>query len=64
MIPHGQSWGFHVPLGTSWDNRLNDEGHDSSKQLLLEIMSGHGNSEEYRDIASANFLQDGLYELP
>ncbi len=58
VIPHGQSWGFHVPLGTSWDNRLNAEGHDPDKQILLEIMSGHGNSEEYRDIASANFLQD------
>ena len=58
VIPHGQSWGFHVPLGTSWDNRLNEEGHDPDKQILLEIMSGHGNSEEYRDIASANFLQD------
>ncbi len=58
VIPHGQSWGYHVPLGTSWDNRLNAEGHDPNKQILLEIMSGHGNSEEYRDIASANFLQD------
>tara|TARA_Y100000768_G_scaffold249487_1_gene189482 strand:- start:4725 stop:6884 length:2160 start_codon:yes stop_codon:yes gene_type:complete len=57
VIPHGQSWGYHVPLGTSWDNRLNAEGHDPNKQILLEIMSGHGNSEEYRDIASANFLQ-------
>tara|TARA_Y100001970_G_scaffold224281_1_gene276399 strand:- start:5836 stop:7995 length:2160 start_codon:yes stop_codon:yes gene_type:complete len=58
VIPHGQSWGYHVPLGTSWENRLNAEGHDPDKQILLEIMSGHGNSEEYRDIASANFLQD------
>ena len=58
VIPHGQSWGFHVPLGTSWDNRLNAEGHDPDIQILLEIMSGHGNSEEYRDISSANFLQD------
>ena len=58
VIPHGQSWGYHVPLGTSWENRLNAEGHDPDKQILLEIMSGHGNSEEYRDIASANFSQD------
>ena len=58
VIPHGQSWGYHVPLGTSWENRLNAEGHDPDKQILLEIMSGHGNSEEYRDIASANFQQD------
>ena len=27
-------------------------------------MSGHGNSEEYRDIASANFLQTGEMNCP
>jgi len=64
VIPHGQTWGFHVPLGTSWDNRLNEQGHDSSKQILLEVMSGHGNSEEFRDIASANFLQSGAISCP
>jgi hypothetical protein len=64
VIPHGQTWGFHVPLGTSWDNRLNDQGHDSNKQILLEVMSGHGNSEEFRDIASANFLQSGEMSCP
>ena len=37
---------------------------DSNKQILLEIMSGHGNSEEYRDIASANFLQTGEMNCP
>ena len=64
VIPHGQSWGFHVPNGTSWDNRLNDQGHDPGKQVLLEIMSGHGNSEEFREITSANFLQDGAMSCP
>jgi hypothetical protein len=64
VIPHGQTWGFHVPLGTSWDNRLNNQGHDSGKQILLEVMSGHGNSEEFREIASANFLQSGDMACP
>jgi len=64
VIPHGQSWGFHVPLGTSWDNRLNEQGHDPTKQLLLEVMSGHGNSEEYRDINSARFLQNNEMSCP
>ena len=45
-------------------NVLNDEGHDPSKQILLEIMSGHGNSEEYRDITSVNFLQDNTMSCP
>tara|TARA_Y100000768_G_scaffold94275_7_gene68415 strand:+ start:43 stop:2202 length:2160 start_codon:yes stop_codon:yes gene_type:complete len=64
VIPHGQTWGYHVPLGTSWDKRLSEEGHDPEKQILLEIMSGHGNSEEYRDIASVNFLQDNEMICP
>ena len=64
VIPHGQSWGFHVPTGTSWDNRLNEMGHDSSKQVLLEIMSGHGNSEEFRNISAANFLQNDELSCP
>ena len=64
VIPHGQSWGFHVPLGASWEDRLNKQGHDPSKQLLLEVMSGHGNSEEFRDISSATFLQNGEMSCP
>ena len=64
VIPHGQSWGFHVPIGTSWDNRLNEIGHDPSKQILLEVMSGHGNSEEFRSIAAVNFLQNDEMSCP
>ena len=60
----GKPGAFMFPLGTSWDNRLNDQGHDSGKQILLEVMSGHGNSEEFRDIASANFLQSGEMSCP
>jgi hypothetical protein len=56
IIPHGTTWGFHVPYNTSWDNRLNYQGHDPDKQLLLEIMSGHGNSEEYKNFIAAEDL--------
>ena len=64
VIPHGQGWGFHVPIDSSWEDRLNEEGHDPSKQLLLEIMSGHGNGEEFREIASAQFLQNNEMICP
>jgi hypothetical protein len=64
VIPHGTTWGFHVPYNTSWDSRLNEEGHDPSKQILLEIMSGHGNSEEYRNFIAVDEGADGLPICP
>lgn len=51
VIPHGLSWGIHSPPGASLATQLTPAFHDSDKQRLIEIMSGHGNSEEYRDFA-------------
>ena len=64
VIPHGTTWGSHVPYNASWDNRLNPEGHDPDKQILLEIMSGHGNSEEFRNFESVKELIDGSTVCP
>ncbi|MCH2170601.1 DUF3604 domain-containing protein [Myxococcota bacterium] len=49
VIPHGLAWGIHAPPGARLDVQLRGDRHDPARQRLIEISSGHGNSEEFRD---------------
>ncbi|MEZ4286904.1 MAG: DUF3604 domain-containing protein [Polyangiales bacterium] len=49
VIPHGTTWGFYTPRGYKWDKALKRENDDQNMNRLVEIYSGHGNAEQYRD---------------
>lgn len=46
VIPHGLSWGMTNPAHANLQNQLAQ--HQARWQPLLEVYSGHGNSEVYR----------------
>ncbi|MFW6027206.1 MAG: DUF3604 domain-containing protein [bacterium] len=58
VIPHGTTWGFYTPPGSTLDKQL-EPGMKPERQFLFEIFSGHGNSEEYRSFRAVTFDEDG-----
>ncbi len=59
IIPHGSTWGFYTPPGVTWDKALKANEHPE-KFPLIEIFSGHGNSEEFRSWKDVNPNPDGV----
>jgi len=64
VIPHGTTWGLYTPQGSAWDKQLAGDMHDPKRQRLIEIYSGHGNSEEYRSWREVEFAADGTPRCP
>jgi hypothetical protein len=64
VIPHGTTWGFYTPPGSSWDKQLTSEQHDPDRQRIIEVFSGHGNSEEFRPYREVILHPDGSRSCP
>ena len=64
VIPHGTAWGFYTPLGSSWEKQLVGPQHDPNRQRIVEVYSGHGNSEEYRPWRGVILGPDGSRSCP
>ncbi len=64
VVPHGSSWGIYTPPGASWDHQLKAEYHDPDKARLIEVYSGHGNSEIFRDFEARSFDEKGQPYCP
>ncbi len=64
VIPHGTTWGLYTPAGSTWDKQLTADQHDPALQRLIEVFSGHGNSEEYRDWRGVELEPNGEKVCP
>jgi len=64
VIPHGNTWGYYTPPGSSWDKQLTRAQHDPARQTLIEVHSGHGNSEEFRKWREVAYDAQGNMTCP
>ena len=64
VIPHGNTWGYYTPPGSSWDKQLSRAEHDPKRQTLIEVFSGHGNSEEFRKWREVAYDAEGNRVCP
>jgi hypothetical protein len=64
VIPHGTTWGLYTPMGSAWDKQLAGRMHDPARQTLIEVFSGHGNSEQFRAWREVVIDADGTKSCP
>ncbi len=63
VIPHGSAWGWSAPPGADWALQLKRDQGDA-RQNLVEVYSGHGNSEQYRPWRAVTMSPDGSQTCP
>lgn len=63
LIPHGGAWGLYTPAGTTLDKQLKPDMRPEAFQMI-EVMSGHGNAEEYRPWRAAIRDEEGKATCP
>tara|TARA_B000000532_G_scaffold99140_4_gene79465 strand:+ start:6579 stop:8795 length:2217 start_codon:yes stop_codon:yes gene_type:complete len=59
VIPHGTAWGSYTPPESDWKLQLSENYHDPNYQSLIEIYSGHGNTEPYKRWRSVLYDENG-----
>ena len=64
VIPHGTAWGIYTPPGSTWDKQLSGDFYDPDRQTLIEVYSGHGDAEVYRDWRAVERNPDGTVTCP
>lgn len=64
VIPHGMAWGNSAPPNASWDHYFDKGLINNNIVRLLEVYSGHGNSEAYRDFTERAFDPAGKVYCP
>ncbi len=62
VIPHGTAWGLYTPAASDWRKQL--PGHDPARQTLVEVYSGHGNSEQLPSWRPVEVAADGSLSCP
>jgi hypothetical protein len=55
---------MYTPPGSAWDKQLTPEYVGEARQRIIEVFSGHGNSEEYRRFREVVLKDDGTRECP
>ncbi len=64
VIPHGTAWGSYTPQGSDWAKQLKGNQYSPRWQNMVEVYSGHGNSEQFRPYDEVRKNEDGTNSCP